>query len=117
MGMLPRPTREAVFSAIFVKLQKATGFTSYSRRMIDYSVIPPGIMPILILWELHEMTEYQHQGLGADYWHASIVIVFQNLSRPQENDPTTAVPGATILNPLIDSVRASLAPDDLNRNN
>jgi hypothetical protein len=108
-----QPTREQVFSAIFDRLKTAPGFTKYSRRMIDYSVIPPGIMPICILWEQPEESDYgTHQRIRIDHWHALVVIFFQNDSRPQEDDPTTAIPGATIINPLVDAVNRALGPDD-----
>ncbi len=115
MAIDPRaqPTREQVFGAIFNLLQTAPGFTKFSRRMIDYSIIPPGVMPICILWEQPEETDYgTHQRIRIDHWHALVVIFFQNESRPQEDDPTTAVPGATIINPLLDAVNIALGPDD-----
>ncbi len=112
MGLLARPSRETVFSLIFAHLQTAEGFTTFSRRMQDYSEIPPGLMPICILWEQPEQTEWDGRGLGKDYWHALVAVFFQNTSRPQQNDPTTAIPGSTIVNPLIDAVRAALGPDD-----
>lgn len=113
------PTREAVFSALFTHLQTACGstFTTYSRRMMDYSAISPGLLPALILWELHSDTAYSGQGLPRNYWEGMIVVVFRNPSRPANGNPTTATPGASILNPLIDAVRAALAPDDVDGTN
>ncbi len=108
-----QPTREQVFQAIFDRLQTAPGFTKFSRRMIDYSVIPPGIMPICILWQQPEETDYgSHQRIRIDHWHALVVIFFQNESRPQEDDPTSAIAGMTILNPLVDAINIALGPDD-----
>lgn len=113
------PSRAQVFSALFAQLQAACGasFTTYSRRMMDYSAIAPGLLPALLLWELHSDTAF-HGNLPLDYWDAAIVVVFQNPSRPNPaGDPTTAVAGATILDPLIDVVRAALAPDDVDGGN
>lgn len=108
-----RPTREDVFQALFTRLQTAGEvFTTYSRRMMDYSVIPPNLMPILILWEQPEETEWGNRGTPKDYWEAIVFVVFKNVSRPIQNDPTSAVAGATIVNPLIDAVRTALSPDD-----
>lgn len=108
-----RPTREQVFQALFARLQTAGAtFTTYSRRMMDYSAIPPNLMPIVILWEQPEETEWGHRGTPKDYWEAFVFIVFQNPSRPLQDDPTTATAGATIVNPLIDAVRTALGPDD-----
>jgi hypothetical protein len=112
------PTREQVFAALFTQLKTAPGINTYSRRMSDYSAIPPGLLPCLILWEQPEETRYAgRQGLPVNTWEAVILIVFQNESKPHNGDPTTAVPGATIVNPLVDAVRAALAPDDISTNN
>ena len=112
MSAGPRPTREQVFSALFTQLQTAEGFTTFSRRMLDYSAIAPALLPILLLWEQPESTDWPHSGLFRDHWEALAVIVFQNTSKPSGGDPTTATPGATIINPLVDAVRNALAPDD-----
>lgn len=113
MSAGPYPTREQVFSALFEVLQTAPGFTTYSRRMMHYSVVAPKLLPILMLWEMPEDTDYRPgRGLPRDYWEALVVCIFQNTSMPTNADPTTAVPGATIVNPLLDAVRNALAPDD-----
>lgn len=113
MGALPYPTREAVFSALFAILETAPGITTFSRRMLDYSAVAPGLMPILMLWEQPELTDYRPgRGLPRDYWEAYIIIVFHNPSRVTAGNPNSAVPGATIINPLVDGVRNALAPDD-----
>ena len=114
MSALQRPTREQVFQALFDQLQENTLLpVTYSRRMLDYSAIAPGLMPILMLWEQPEESHYRSgRGLPQDIWEALIVVVFQNTSRPRNGDPTTAIPGATIINPIIDEIRAALTPDD-----
>ena len=112
MSALARPTREQVFTALFNLLKTADGFRTYSRRMLDYSVIAPNLLPILILWELHGEVDRTGRGLRREWWDAMLVGVFQNQSRPQNDDPTTAVPGATILNPLLDATMAVLEADD-----
>jgi hypothetical protein len=80
--------------------------------MLDYSEIAPSLLPCLLLWELHGEVDRTGRGLQREWWDAMIVGVFKNPSRPQNGDPTTAVPGATILNPLLDSVSAVLEADD-----
>lgn len=115
---MTRPTREDVFSALFDQLQNGTtSFESYSRRMMMYTDFAKDLLPALVLWEQPEETDWPGQGLFRDYWEAMVVIVFQNDSRPQNGDPNTAVAGATIVNPLIEEVRAALAPDDQFTNN
>lgn len=112
MSALPRPSRETVFSTLFTLLQTAAGFETYSRRMLDYSEIAPRLLPCLILWELHGEVDRTGVGLRREWWDAMLVGVFQNPSRPQNGDPTTATAGATILNPLLDSVSAALEADN-----
>jgi len=112
VSALPRPSRETVFSTLFTLLQTAAGFETYSRRMLDYSEIAPRLLPCLILWELHGEVDRTGVGLRREWWDAMLVGVFQNPSRPQNGDPTTATAGATILNPLLDSVSAALEADN-----
>ena len=96
MGALPYPAREAVFSALFTVLETAPGFTTFSRRMLDYSAVAPGLLPILMLWEQPEDTDYRpRRGLPRDYWEALAVIVFQNKSKVTQGNPNSATPGAT----------------------
>lgn len=112
MSYLARPTRETAFSALFTVLQTAPGFTTYSRRVLDYSVIAPSILPIIMLWELHGEIDRGGRGLRREWWEALVVGVFKNPEMPKNGDPTTATPGATILNPLLDAVMTALGPDD-----
>lgn len=108
---MPVPTREDVFGPLFTQLQTVPGITTFSRRMMEYSEIAPDLLPALILWEQPEDTVYDGQGLPKNTWQAIIAVFFQNPEKPNSGDPNTATPGATIINPLIDAVRAALAPD------
>lgn len=108
--------RETIFEALFEQLQTVPGITTYSRRMMDYTAIASKLLPALILWEQPEDTSHDGQGLPKNTWEAIIAVFFRNPSRPVGGDPNTAIPGATILNPLIDGVRLSLAPDNFMTN-
>lgn len=112
-----RPTREEVFQALFEHLQDNTvSFQTYSRRMMHYSEVAQKLLPCLILWEWPENTDYPHRNLPRDTWEAMVAIFFQNESKAINGDPNTGVAGATIINPMLDEVRAALGPDDPTEN-
>ena len=106
------PDRETVMQALFALVQGLPGFTTIERRMTmpgqGPSSIDPVLQPALMMWEQHEHDEHAEHGLPIRKWYVWFVIAFVN------NDRTLA--GATLLNPLIDQVRAALAPDDLAQN-
>jgi len=106
------PDRETVMQALFALVQGLPGFTTIERRMTmpgqGPSSIDPVLQPALMMWEQHEHDEHAERGLPVRKWYVWFVIAFVN------NDRTLA--GATLLNPLIDQVRAALAPDDLPSN-
>lgn len=98
------PTREAVFSALLTALTNGVpGLTTYSRRMQLPGNMSPGILPALLLREEFEVIENKGN-LVNRVWDATIFLVFRNTSQ--------TVPGATIINPLLELVEAALAPDD-----
>ena len=118
-------TREQVMTALFAKVQPLqapansprplpaqTPFKTVSRRMTlpgqGPAALDPIIQPALMMWEQPEHTEGGERGLRIRHWPVWFVIAFRNDNRE--------VPGATILNPLIDEVEAALAPDDPARN-
>jgi hypothetical protein len=109
-----RPTREQLFQALLDHLRANTvSFQTYSRRMMHYSEVAEKLLPCLILWEWPENTDYRPgRGLPRDYWEAMVAVYFVNPSKAINGDPNTGVAGATIINPLLDEVRAALAPDD-----
>lgn len=101
-------TREQVFQALFARMQRVPGMTSYSRRMTFPQQVSPGDMPALMQWEQPEMVRGATGQPDRRVWEAWIVIAFTN------DDPKVA--GATIVNPMIDAVQNILAIDDFGRN-
>lgn len=101
-------TREAVFAALFARLQAIPGVLTTSRRMTLPSQIAPGDMPRLMLWEQPELARHQTNTPEKRVWEAWAVIVFINAD--------LAVPGATIINPMLEAIEAALAVDDFGRN-
>jgi hypothetical protein len=101
-------TREQVMAALFARLQAIPGIVSTSRRMTLPGMIAPGDMPRLMLWEQPERASNVTGLPDRRTWEAWAVIVFVN-------DDTT-VPGATIINPMIDAIEAALKVDDFGAN-
>ena len=97
-------TREEVMGALFALLdQRIPGVVTYSRRMALPSDVPPARQPALLLWEQPERTEDPGRGAPVKRtWEVWVVVYFQNRNK--------AVAGATILNPLLDTIEAALAP-------
>jgi hypothetical protein len=100
--------RETVMRALFARLRTIPGFTSYSRRMTLPGVVPPGDMPALMQWEQPEMARIRTGFPEKRVWEAWVVLVFIN------QDQT--IPGASIINPMLDAVELALAVDDFARN-
>ena len=111
---MARPTREQVFTALFALLNgNVAGITTYNRRFALPSLVATNIgpLPVLMLWEQPEKTVQAGPNTPAQkIWRAWIVIVFQNPSQPDVQNPGAATPGATIINPLIDAVEAVIFP-------
>lgn len=101
-------SRETIMTALFTKLQTLPGITTFSRRMTLPAQVAPGDQPCLMLWEQPEMARNVTGLPDKRLWEAWVVIVFTN------TDQTVA--GATIINPMLDSLEALLAVDDFARN-
>jgi hypothetical protein len=101
-------TRETVMAALFARLQGIPGILTTSRRMTLPGAVLPGDLPRLMLWEQLERGANITGQPAKRAWEAWIVIVFAN------DDPT--VPGATIINPMLDAIEAALKIDDYGRN-
>jgi hypothetical protein len=101
------PTREAVFTALATLLTAVPGIGTVSRRMTMPSEIPatelaPGAATLLI-WEQNEDTKARGRGVPSmRTWEAFLVVYFKN------PDPT--VPGAAIINPILDGIEQALTP-------
>lgn len=99
-------TREAVFQAIFARLQNVAGIKSTSRRftlpgnLVERNVV----LPTLMLWEQPEKKQHSGRGLPIHTWYAWIVVYFKNTN--------FQVAGATIINPILESIEVALKPDN-----
>ena len=108
------PTREQVFSALQTLLSDVPGINFVSRRMMlpnDFTSSTGTVdtqLPCLLIWEQNEETRHTgpNQGLGIPpkrTWEAWLVVYFKNTS--------ATVPGATIINPILDAIETALAPN------
>lgn len=103
------PTREDVFTALAALLTSVPGINSVSRRMAMPSTFggPAGAvddrLPTLMIWEQNEHTTQRGGGLPSlRTWEAFLVIYFKNAD--------VTVPGATIINPILEGIEAALTP-------
>jgi hypothetical protein len=108
MAIVCPPTRETIMQALFALVDGLPGFTSTGRRMTmpgqGPTAIDPLLQPALMMWEQHEHDERSDRGTPIRHWYVWFVIAFINNDRN--------LPGATLLNPLIDQVCAALKPDN-----
>jgi len=100
------PTREQVFGALYSLLYRnVQGVAFYSRRFALPAKIPsgetiPGACKLMV-WEQPEHTTRKGgTPIKNRVWEAWVVVYFRN----DQKD----VPGATIINPIIDSIEALL---------
>lgn len=104
------PSREDIMKALFAKLSKASGFKTFSRKIKlptggpsdATATIPPGDQPALIMAEGAEKIEERGRGLPPKHFMDVSVIIYAIVA------PDVA--GATIINPLLDAVEASIRP-------
>ncbi len=115
------PTREAVMSALFAKVQTAASFQTVSRR-IDFdpaqgptmTVATPALQPALYVLEDDEDTHQpSHGGPSKRVWGAMLMIwcKIPDGTTPGVPDGTTS--GASVINALIEQVEAVFVPDNL----
>lgn len=109
-------TREDVFTALAALLTSVPGINSVSRRMSmpsEFSAARNDLrLPRLMIWEQNETTEQRGRGTPATRtWEAFLVVYFKNPSIGGPNvNLDSLVPGATIINPILEGIEAALTP-------
>lgn len=103
--------REKVWSAFFALLWPALTipsgglFRTVSRRARNYTQVPAEEQPALFVLERREMAEARDRGMPTKWlMHASLYVYARN---PVDSIGTG---GGQVLNPLLDSIEAVLAP-------
>jgi hypothetical protein len=110
------PTREEVLGAFADRVALLDGFLSVSRRatldplnlaQINFA------QPAIVLLEHDETTERRGRGLPPVLTVHVMICVYARIPRDPKNpsNPDPSIPGATIINPLIEIVEEMFEPD------
>jgi hypothetical protein len=100
---VPASSREAIYSALFSKLQAVQGFKTVSRRAKHWSQVNKAQQPAV--FQLQK-TESAHVTRGLPTrWNMKLDL-FVYVTQPNETDSP-----AITLNPLIDAIETALKPD------
>jgi hypothetical protein len=97
-------TREPIYAALFAKLAAAANFTTASRRLKHWSETPTADQPALFMAQRSEHANPRPPGLPT-VWdlHVDAYVYVTTTDK-------SIAPG-TLLNPLLDALVASIAPD------
>jgi hypothetical protein len=99
--------REPIHTALFAKLQGAAGFKTSSRRLKHWTDVSPPDCPALFL-TLRSEQATQNPKVGVTVWD----VTFDAYVYVDTDGDSTAAP-ATLMNPLLDAIEATLKPDNL----
>ena len=117
------PTRETVMNALLAQVATATSFKTVSRyiTLIPGAPTPqpatPPLQPAIYLLEDHEETA--RTGRGSPPVRTWFVVLWVYCKSPTGNTPGISdgvTPGLSSINPLIDAIEATLAPDNMATN-
>ena len=95
-------TREPIYAALFSLLSGAAPFATASRRLRHWSLVEPGEQPALFQVQKRETAKAVEGSPTA--WRAEIDLYVYCQAPDDETTP------ATVLNPLIDAIEATLLP-------
>jgi hypothetical protein len=100
--------RETIYAALFAKVTQAANFVTTSRMLVHWADVPPEGHPALFLRQVSE-TYSRQRGLPPRVQLSVEVYMYVHTMQQQLAPNVTP---STLLNPLLDSVEATLAPDD-----
>lgn len=95
--------REPIYAALFGLIESAADFAVIDRRLRHWSDVSPAEQPALFMAQKTELASVKTLG-APTVWTLSVDLYLYAHS----SDPYLAP--ATVLNPLLDSVEAALAP-------
>lgn len=95
--------REAIYAALFARIAGAAQFVTAARRLRHWSDVTPAEQPALFMRQRSEVAAVPVPG-ALTVWTLHVELYVY----AHAGDPYVAP--ATVLNPLIDSVEATLAP-------
>ncbi len=96
--------REQIYAALFAKVAAAANFTTISRRLKHWADVPAGDQPALFMAQRKEIAQTV-PGLQTVFVMHVDLYLYANTGGDSTTSPST------ILNPLLDSVLASIAFD------
>lgn len=99
---MSRATREAVYAALFAKLQTLPGIVTVSRRLQNVQDVQPESFPAAFQLQGEQQSRYSGNTPSVFTWKADWLLYAHS------DDPT--VPPSTQLNTLIDAACALLDP-------
>jgi hypothetical protein len=97
-------SRESIYAALFAKVSAAASFTTISRRLQHWTDVSPSLQPALFQAQVDE-TAQTVPGLNTVFVLKVDLYIYVNTAGDSTLSPST------LINPLIDSVLAALAPD------
>lgn len=92
--------REAIFAALFARLQTVPGVVTFSRRLRDWNDVPPEEQPALFLTTMDE-TQQNEQGRPPKHLLRAKAWVYCRSS-------DTSVPPSTKLNQIVSAIETAL---------
>ena len=95
--------RESIYAALFARVATAANFVTAARRLRHWSDLTPAEQPALFMRQKSEQAAITTLGAPTVWTLVLELYVYAHASDPY-------VAPATVLNPLIDSVEAALAP-------
>jgi len=96
-------TREPIYAALFALVAGAANFVTAERRWRHWSEVTPAEQAALFMLQKSELATVATLGAPTVWTLAVELYVYAHASDPY-------VAPATVLNPLVDSVEAALAP-------
>lgn len=98
--------REAIYSALFAKVQSIQGLVTISRKLAHWSDVPPSQQPALFCVQGNQSAIPGDPARGLPTkWTLSVdVYVYARTDGGQ-------VPG-TVMNPILDAIETALKPDN-----
>jgi hypothetical protein len=106
------PTREAIMQAFYSLITSRLAGTNYpymsvSRRLCLATEVPELSQPAMFIREFDEVATQKQRGTPGSIAFKIFIIVYA-----KNDDPS--VPGATIVNPIVDLIEDLLEPDNRN---
>lgn len=95
--------REAIYSAVFARLQTIDGFTTVTRRLQHWADVTPSEMPYIAMAQRSEYPEGSRMGMPLR-WTFAVDFYLYTHSADRSSSP------CIILNPLLDRLCTAFMP-------